>query len=230
MVNFMNINGFEGLHGRPIPVGIGAKIANKDLNIVIITGDGDCLGEGLNHFVTAARGNHNITVIIHDNQTYGLTTGQTAPTSEKGMRSKSTPKGVIEDPINPMSLALTANASFVSTVFTGYLPQMTKVIEQAFTHKGFALVNAFQPCVTYNKINTYDWYRQNAYHLDSNHDAADKRKAIDIALQKDKLALGIYYKEDKPTYDEQEANITDTSLIQSKQKTDAFSSMINLFK
>lgn len=156
-------NGFAGLHGRSIPIAEGIKMANSDLTIIVVGGDGGLLGEGLQHFLHACRRNVNIAVILHNNQVYGLTTGQTSPTSDPGYKSSTTPDGSYETPLNPSLLALTAQATFVSASFAGNVPHLTQTIKSAILHPGFALVDAYQPCVTYNYINTYEFYSKRVY-------------------------------------------------------------------
>ncbi len=202
MNDFFTANNFHSLHGRSVPTAVGIKIANHKLSVVVIAGDGDCYGEGGNHLIHAARGNHDITVIVHDNRVYGLTTGQVAPTALKGFKSKSTPEGIIEVPLNPITLALTQGASFIAQGFAGDLPHLTGLIEKGVEHKGFSLVNIFQPCVTFNPLTTYDWYRQRVYKLDGeNHDPKNFQKAMEKALEtEEKLPIGVIYQVGKPTY------------------------------
>ncbi|MCB9362880.1 2-oxoacid:ferredoxin oxidoreductase subunit beta [Candidatus Woesearchaeota archaeon] len=229
MVNFLDVNGFEGLHGRAVPVAVGAKLANSRLKTIVITGDGDCLGEGLNHFVTAARGNQDITVVIHDNQVYGLTTGQTSPTSDKGFKSKSTPQGVIERPVNPLALALTSGATFVSAGFAGDIRQLQTLFEQALTHTGFSLLNVYQPCHTYNKVNTYDWFRDRVYKLDeSTHDSSDFHNAVKLAYDPEKLATGVLFQAEHPSY-EQDAKLTE-SIVGKGPNKEALGRLLENFK
>ncbi len=216
MNDFVNAYAFHGLHGRAVTTAVGMKLANHTMPVCAIVGDGDCYGEGGNHFMHAARGNHDIKVIVHDNNVYGLTTGQVAPTAEKGQKSKSTPQGIIEVPIEPLSLAITQGATFVAQTFAGDTKHMVETIKQAFNHKGFALVNVLQPCVTFNKKNTYHYYVRQVYRLGSDYDASQKSKAIEVASQvrEEKYPLGIIYKTDRPTYHEQSINCNTTSLIQ----------------
>lgn len=213
MVNFLDVNGFEGLHGRPLPLAEGAKMANKNLNIISITGDGDCLGEGLNHFISACRGNQNVTCIIHDNQIYGLTTGQTSPTSQKGFKSKSTPTGSIEVPINPMLLAISVGGTFVSRSFAGDMNHLTDTIVQAISHNGFSVVDALQPCVTFNKINTFEWFKEHTYKLEKGYDSKDKLAAINKAMESDKLPIGVLYQEDRASYQDELPQIKELPLV-----------------
>ncbi|MFH1181341.1 MAG: thiamine pyrophosphate-dependent enzyme [Candidatus Woesearchaeota archaeon] len=202
MIDFMNVNGFDGLHGRPVPVAEGIKLGNHELKVVAMSGDGDAYGEGLSHMLNAARGNHNMTYFVHDNQIYGLTTGQASPTTVKGTKTKSTPEGLIDEPINPIALAISAGATFVARAYAGDIPFTTEIMLAALQHKGFAIVDIFQPCVSFNKVNTYDWFRQNLYKLE-NHNASDKMAALQKAFETAKLPIGIFYNIDKPTYEEQ---------------------------
>ncbi len=201
MANTVKTYAFHGLHGRPLPVAEAVKLANHGLHVIIIAGDGDTYGEGMNHFLTSMRGNHDITLIVHDNQVYGLTTGQTAPTSEKGYESKSTPQGVIEEPVNPVLLALSAGAGFISRGFSGNTVQLTELIKKGIQHKGFSLVDVFQPCVTFNKHNTFQWFFRRVYDLDKEGYVPNSwEKAAEKARETERLATGIFYIHERPTY------------------------------
>lgn len=202
MNDFINSYGFHALHGRAIANAIGIKIANHHLPVIATVGDGDCYGEGGNHLIHAARGNHDITVIVHDNGVYGLTTGQVAPTAQKGTKSKSTPSGLIEKPINPLTLALTQGATFVAQAFAGDTLFMIDIIKKAILHKGFSLVNILQPCVTFNKVNTYDYYRQRVYKLGDDYDSADYQKALVTSheIEKERYPLGIIYQTQRSVF------------------------------
>lgn len=204
MNDFLWGNSFHALHGRAVPVAVGVKIANHKLPVVAIVGDGDCYGEGGNHLIHAARGNHDITTVVHDNRVYGLTTGQVAPTALQGFKSKSTPSGIIEIPLNPIALAIISGATFVAQGFAGDINHLTGLIEEATTHKGFSLVNIFQPCVTFNPITTYDWYNKRVYKLTSeNHDQRNLKAALEKAFEfGNKIPIGVIYQEDRPTYTE----------------------------
>lgn len=151
--------GFHGLHGRAIPAAAGIKLANHHLKVIVIGGDGGLLGEGLSHFVHACRANHDLTVIMHNNQTYGLTTGQSSPTSQTGSKGKATPLGVIDHQIDPVSLALISGASHVVRGFASDIPTNAAHIGQALNHPGLSFLEILQPCVTFNKTNTYSWFR-----------------------------------------------------------------------
>lgn len=202
MNDFLWTTSFHALHGRAVPNAIGVKIANHTLPVVVVAGDGDCYGEGGNHLLHACRGNHDITVIVHDNRVYGLTTGQVAPTALKGFKAKSTPSGIIEVPVNPLALALSQGASFVGQGFSGDMVHLVDLIVQAVKHKGFSLVNVFQPCVTFNQVTTYAWYRERVYKLtQENHDPSNSSKALAVASQsEEKIPLGLLYQIDRPSY------------------------------
>lgn len=214
MINFLNSYAIETLHGRPIPVAQGIKLANHKLPVIVITGDGDTFGEGTNHLIHAARRNIDITVILHDNQVYGLTTGQTAPTAKKGFKTKSTPSGVIEEPVNPLAITLSGGATFVARGFSGNIPNLTKMIVEGIKHKGFSFIDIFQPCVTFNHINSYQWYREHIYELPSSHDIKNRVEAYQKSLEMaDQIPVGVFYKEEKPTYEEQTPQLQKNTLL-----------------
>lgn len=215
MVNFLKSYAIDTLHGRPIPVAQGVRLANHKVPVLVIAGDGDTLGEGTNHLIHAARRNIDMTLIMHDNQVYGLTTGQTAPNSRKGFKSKSTPAGVIEEPVNPLAIAIAGGATYVSRGFAGDIPHLTQLIVEAIKHKGFSLVDAFQPCVTFNHVNTYQWYRDHIYKLGADYTPNSRVEAYRKSLEwAEKVPIGVFYKEDKATYEEQTPQLGDVPLIQ----------------
>ncbi|OGY18373.1 MAG: 2-oxoacid ferredoxin oxidoreductase [Candidatus Chisholmbacteria bacterium RIFCSPLOWO2_01_FULL_50_28] len=215
MADFFHAHGFHALHGRGIPNATAIKLTNHTLPVIIVAGDGDTYGEGMGHFIAAARGNHDITVIVHNNQVYGLTTGQSAPTTTKGTKTKSTPGGTIEIGVNPMALAISSGATFVSRAFSGDMAHTAGLIKQAVEHKGFALVDILQPCVTFNRINTYDWYRQRVYKLDDEgYTPTDRTKAFAKALEEEKIPLGIFYREEKPAYHEEVTALKEKPLVE----------------
>lgn len=222
MNDFLWANSFHALHGRAIPVAVGVKLANHKLPVVVVAGDGDCYGEGGNHLLHAARGNHDMTVVVHDNRVYGLTTGQVAPTALTGFKAKSTPSGIIEVPVNPLALALTQGATFVAQGFSGEINHLTDLIAAGISHRGFSLINVFQPCITFNHVTTYSWYRERVYKLDEdNHDPSDKKKALDKSMEaEDKLPIGIIYKEERPVYTDSLPQLKDEILINSGLKAD----------
>lgn len=216
MNDFLNAYGLHSLHGRALPNAIGMKLANHQMPVMAVVGDGDCYGEGGNHFLHACRGNHDLTVIVHDNGVYGLTTGQVAPTAQKGFKSKSTPAGIIEMPINPLTLALSQGATFVSQGFAGDVPFLIELIKKGLRHKGFSLVNILQPCVTFNKINTYAYYRERVYKLPQDYSGTDANAAYQKCLEPttaEKFPLGVLYQIKKPTFTEQLPQLAEKTLV-----------------
>lgn len=195
--------GWHSLHGRAIPTAVGAKLANKDLTVIVVAGDGDALGEGMGHFIHALRGNVNITYLIHENKVYGLTTGQTAPTSNKGFVTKSTPEGVIEVPINTVALTLTAGGSFVARAYAGKPQQLRDMIKQGIQHEGFSVVDVLQPCVTFNKVDGYQYYGERVYDLQAaNHPKDNFDQAMAAARQStEKIATGLFYQDARHSYE-----------------------------
>jgi 2-oxoglutarate ferredoxin oxidoreductase subunit beta len=197
-------NVFNSLHGRPVPPAIGAKIANSELIVIAVSGDGDAYGEGGNHFLHAARRNHDITYLVHNNQVYGLTKGQASPTSDVGFITKTTPDGAA-NPVNPIALAIVSGASFVGRSFAGDADHLANLIKKGITHRGFALIDILQPCVSFNHKNTYRWYKKRVYKLeDEKHDPGDRKAALEKALEwGDRIPIGVIYKEDLPVYEDQ---------------------------
>ncbi len=203
-VNFLKSYSFHSLHGRTLPVATGAKIASHKMAVIAVSGDGDGMGIGGNHFIHTCRRNINITNIMHDNRVYGLTTGQTSPTSNSGFRSRSTPSGVLEMPVNPLSLALAAGATFVARGFSGDIAQLGEIMRKAIKHKGFSFIDVLQPCVTFNRVNTYDYYRERVYRIDSikNYDRTDIEHAFKRSLEEERLPTGIFYQVQRPIYED----------------------------
>jgi len=213
MADFIYSYGFHGLHGRTLPVAAGIKLGNHKLPVIAIIGDGGCFGEGLSHFISLARGNHDILVLTHDNYLYSLTTGQMSPTSKKGTKTPSTPEGSIEETFNPLASSILNHATFVARGFAGDIPHLANLIEQGLNHKGFAFLDILQPCITYNKDMPYNWYRKNIYDLkEKNHDPKDKAAALNKALETDKLPIGVFLQKQKPAFHEQISNFSDTPL------------------
>lgn len=202
--HYIKAYGFEGLHGRTLPVATGAKLANHELNVIAVGGDGDGYGIGGNHLIHAMRRNLDITYVIQNNEVYGLTKGQYSPTSEKGFKSPSTPNGAIEEPVNPVALALTMGATYVARGYAFDIAHLKKLIVEGVRHKGFALIDVFQPCSTYNKINTMDWYKKRIYRLeDSGHDPSNFLDAFAKAQEwGEKIPIGLFFKADKPVLEE----------------------------
>ena len=193
---FINAYGMHTLHGRSLAVATGAKLGNHELKVICTGGDGDGYGIGGNHFVHTMRRNVDLTYIVMDNQIYGLTTGQISPTSVKGMKTKSTPHGSVENPINPIPMAIVGGATYVARAFSGKQKHLVEILKGAIQHRGFALVDVFSPCVTYNKDNTYQWFNPRVKILeDQGHNPADFNKAIERGYQwGDEIPIGLFWK------------------------------------
>jgi len=190
--------GFKSLHGRAIPVACGIKVANPKLHVIAIGGDGGLMEEGLNHAIWSARSNYGINVILHNNSVFGLTTGQPTTLTSKGTLSKMAPKGVIESNLNPIQMMLTSGANYLSRGFAGDVVHLTEQIKLMLQYKGFSFLEVLQPCVTYNKINTYDWYRERVHKLEQEYISNDKELAYKTAdTSKEQFALGVIYKNDE---------------------------------
>jgi 2-oxoglutarate ferredoxin oxidoreductase subunit beta len=201
MPHHINANGFHTLHGRAIPIATGVKIANPELTVIAEGGDGDMYAEGGNHFIHGIRRNIDITVIIHNNQIYGLTKGQASPTTMIGMSTPAQPDGVFEEPFNSLAVAISLNASFVARSFSGNSDLTKELLKQAISHKGFSILEIFQPCVSFNKVNTYKWYEENTYIL-HDHDPENRVEALKTALQSFPFPLGVIYKNHKKHFNE----------------------------
>ncbi|MFA4916398.1 MAG: 2-oxoacid:ferredoxin oxidoreductase subunit beta [Syntrophales bacterium] len=203
--HYTRCNVFNSLHGRPIPPAIGAKIANHELIVIAISGDGDAYGEGGNHFIHAMRRNHDITYLVHDNQVYALTKGQASPTSDQGFITKVTPHGATL-PFKPAALAIAAGAGFVSRGFAGDIEHLTGLIKAGIAHKGFALIDILQPCVSFNHQNTYNWYQQRIYKLENeaDYDPGNKIAAYNKSQEwGERIPIGVIYREELPVFEEQ---------------------------
>jgi 2-oxoglutarate ferredoxin oxidoreductase subunit beta len=214
MVNYVNINGFHGIHGRVLPLAAGIKLANPNLTVVGFAGDADQYNEGWGHFAHAVRRNIDMTLIVHDNMVLGLTTGQATSTSQPGFKSKSTPFGVIPPMLNPLAHALVSNGTFVARGFSGDMLHLKGLIAEAIKHRGFAFIDVFQPCVTFNYLNTYDWFRQRVYKLEEeDHDVTDRKKALEKSLEwGDRIPIGIFYKKERLTYHDNLPHVKDLPL------------------
>jgi len=202
--HYLKTNVFNGLHGRALPPATAIKAANPALTVVAESGDGDMYGEGGNHFIHTIRRNPDITNIVHNNMVYGLTKGQASPTSQKGFVTPVQVKGVFIEPFNPLAVAIALDAGFVARAFAGDLEQTTEILKQGISHKGYALVDILQPCVSFNKLNTNQWFAEHCYYLDDDsHDKFDRNQAFRRAGETEKLPLGIFYENpDKTSFED----------------------------
>jgi len=199
--HYIYSNGFNGLHGRALPVALGVKIANKDLTVFVNSGDGDSYGEGGNHLIHNIRRNIDITHFVHNNQIYGLTKGQGSPTTELNQVTTLQIDGVKSAPFNPVAFAISQDCSFVARTFSGDKEHMKAMMKSAIENKGYSLLDILQPCVTFNKVNTFKWYKDRVYYLDENYDPYNKVEAFRKALEwGDSIPIGILYKCDKPSF------------------------------
>ncbi len=201
--HYINLNSFHTLHGRPIPVATGIKMARPDLKVIVHTGDGDCLGEGLGHFVHAARRNVDIAVFIHNNGVNGLTKGQFSPTAPRGYVSGTSPPppGAPMEPVNPVALALISGATYVARGFAGHQASLVRLMQDAITHRGFAVVDILQPCVTWNRVLTWSFYNGHIFDIgEDGHDPSDHSAALRLATAGgDRIPVGLFYRSDAPT-------------------------------
>jgi 2-oxoglutarate/2-oxoacid ferredoxin oxidoreductase subunit beta len=229
--HYLKCNHLNELHGRALPAAIAAKIVNPPLTVIAEGGDGDGYGEGGNHFISAMARNVSITYLVHNNQVYGLTKGQASPTSDRGFVTKTTPAGAW-DPLNPMALAIAANASFVARSYSADTEHLSNIIKKALQHKGFSLVDIFQPCVTYNHINTYQFYQTHLYKLedDKSYDPSNRVAAFQKALEwGDKIPIGLFYQVDRPVFEENLKAASGVPLVKQKLDPMAFEKMLDEF-
>ncbi|MEW9697639.1 2-oxoacid:ferredoxin oxidoreductase subunit beta [Paenibacillus sp. SI8] len=232
---YINAYGFHGIHGRSLPIAQGVKMANRDLTVIASGGDGDGFAIGMGHTVHAIRRNIDVTYIVMDNQIYGLTKGQASPRSAEGFKTKSTPQGSIESAISPLEIAMAAGATFVAQSFSSNLKQLTAVIEAGLNHKGFSLINVFSPCVTFNKVNTYDWFKENIVDLDEipDYDSTNRVMAMTKIMETNSMLTGIIYQnKEKKSYENSVPNFATEGLVkQNLQISEAdFNKMLTEFK
>ena len=214
---FINTYGLHTLHGRALPIAQAVKLANHKLTVVAVGGDGDGYGIGVGHLVHAMRRNVDITYVVMNNSIYGLTTGQTSPTSGLKMKTKSTPFGNPELPINPLALAFGSGCSFVARAYTGDVNRLVEIIQAAIEHRGFALVDTFSPCVTFNKINTHPFYKEHTTDINkAGHDPSDILAAFRQATREDTITTGIFYQNERPCYEESEEETLAEPLVRHK--------------
>jgi 2-oxoglutarate ferredoxin oxidoreductase subunit beta len=231
--HYLRCNCFNGLHGRTLPVATGIKLANHKLTVLAQGGDGDGYGEGGNHFLHAMRRNINITYLVHNNQVYGLTKGQASPTSDYGFVTKTTPRGAISPACNPLLLAIASDCSFVARGFAGEIDHLAGLIKEGIRHKGFALIDILQPCVSFNRVNTFKWYSERVYKIndDSQDGATNRLNAFQKAQEwGDKIPIGIFYRNQRPTMEEQIPAIADQPLVTQQIDPAVFSELLENFK
>ena len=214
--HYMKCNTFNSLHGRPVPPAVAAKLVNPKLTVIAVSGDGDGYGEGGNHLIHAMRRNHDITYLVHNNQVYGLTKGQASPTSDTGFITKTTPHGA-PSPVSPLAMAIVTGAGFVARGFAGDVKHLTGLIKEGITHKGFSLIDILQPCVSFNRKNTYEWYTERVYKLDyeKGYNPFNKMAALEKAMEwGDRIPTGIFYRQERPTFEEQFPVLASGTLVE----------------
>ena len=232
---YIHAYGLHGIHGRALPIAQGVKLANRDLTVIASGGDGDGFAIGMGHTIHAIRRNINITYVVMDNQIYGLTKGQTSPRSGEGFVTKSTPEGSIESTLSPLELALSAGATFVAQSFSSDIKQLTALIEEGIKHEGFSIINVFSPCVTFNKVNTYEWFKENIVNLDSfpDYDPSNRILAMTKLMETGGLLTGLIYQDkSRKSYENQIPGFRETPLAhQELQLTpEQFDNLVAEFK
>ncbi len=231
--HFMKSQSFNGLHGRYLSVALGIKAANPELHVIAVSGDGCTLSEGGNHFLHTIRYNPDIVNIVHNNMVYGLTKGQASPTSQLGFKTKVQVFGVINEPFNAVAIAIALNASFVARAFVGDTETTKEIIIKAINHKGYALIDLLCPCVTFNKVNTFQWYKANSYNIDDSHNPYDQESAMNLALDTNKFALGVLYMNLNKNSYEKNVRIYDNDkrpLYQRDLNKDKLEKLLNTFR
>ncbi|MFC1976664.1 2-oxoacid:ferredoxin oxidoreductase subunit beta [Chloroflexota bacterium] len=223
-------NVFDGLHGRTLPVASGAKIANHELVVIGIDGDGGAYGEGVGHLLATMRRNIDMTYLAHNNQVYGLTKGQASPTSDLGFVTRTTPFGAGQ-PLNPLTLALSSDITFLARGFSGDIEHLSGLLKAGIEHQGFSLIDILQPCVSFNRQNTFQWYQERVYKLeDESYDPSDKVAAFTKALEwGDKIPIGLIYRKERPVYEEQLPVLKDMPLVKRKIDPSEFEGLLDEF-
>jgi 2-oxoglutarate ferredoxin oxidoreductase subunit beta len=216
--HYTRCNTFNGLHGRTLPVATGARLANHEMLVIAVAGDGDCYGEGGNHLLHAMRRNINVKLFVHNNQIYGLTKGQASPTTGEGMVTKNMPFGVLSEQLNPMALAVAMDCGFAARGFAGDTEHLKGLMKEAIVHKGFAILDILHPCVTFNKINTYDWYRKRVYRIEPEYNPGDRTAAFQKALEwGERIPIGVIYRNLRPSFEERLPVIAEKPLVKQPQ-------------
>jgi len=231
--HYFKTNVFNGLHGRALPPATAIKAANPALTVIAESGDGDMYGEGGNHFLHTIRRNPNITNIVHDNMVYGLTKGQASPTSQVGFTTPVQVAGVFLEPFNPLAVAIALNASFVARAFAGDPEQTREILKKAIRHEGYALVDVFQPCPSFNKLNTLQWFKERTYYLEDSYDPADRNEAFKRATEEERFPLGVFYiNRDKKTFEGNVGTYRDNKrpLYERKRDIEKLRALIETFK
>jgi len=224
-------NVFNGLHGRSLPAATGARLANHELVVIGVDGDGGAYGEGVGHLLAAMRRNINMLYMVHNNQVYGLTKGQASPTSDLGFVTKTTPLGASQ-PLNPLALALASDVSFLARGFAGDIEHLVRLLTMGIEHHGFALIDILQPCVSFNRRNTFQWYRERVYKLeDEKYDPADKMAALSKAQEwGDRIPIGLIYRNERPVFEEQFPALQKISLVKQKIDPSQFEVLLDEFE
>jgi len=228
--HYMSVNAFNGLHGRSLPAATGAKLANSELTVLVQSGDGCHYGEGGNHFLAAIRRNVDLTVLAHNDQVSGLTKGQASPTSELGFGTKAQAGGVVQEPFNPVAVAVTMNAGFVARGFSGQGDHLAELIRAGIEHKGLALIDIMQPCPSFNKVNSFRWYKERATPLPEGYDPTDRELALRMALRwGDEIPIGVIYRSDRPAFEAHVPALQDGPLVRHPHDPAALSAIMGGF-
>lgn len=228
--HYVSCHTFNGLHGRSLPVATGIKLANHEMLVIDVAGDGDCYGEGGNHFMHAIRRNIGVKLFVHNNQIYGLTKGQASPTSMEGMKTKNQPFGVLSEQLNPAAVAVSLNCNFVARSFAGDIDHLKEMIKLSINHNGFTFVDILQPCVTFNHINTYEWYKQRIYKIEAQYNPEDRIEAFKKSLEwGEKIPIGVIYKNNRPAFEEKIDIIKDSPLVKKLFSAEIASNIIKEF-
>ena len=226
--HFLKCNFFHGLHGRALAVATGAKIANQDMDVLVNMGDGDCYGEGGNHFLAAIRRNIDVTLLVHDNRVYGLTKGQASPTSDRGFVTRVQPRGARSDPMNPVALALSQGAGFVARGYCGSKAQLSDLIRQGVAYPGFSLIDALQVCVSFNHVNTYDWYNKRVHDINENgHQPEDLQAAWQYAYPEgDHIPTGLIYRRETVPFTKRVNPLRAGPLLRQKREAETVRNLV----
>jgi 2-oxoglutarate ferredoxin oxidoreductase subunit beta len=224
---YIRCNIFDGLHGRTLPAATGVLLANHKLTVIAEAGDGDVYSEGTNHLMHAMRRNVNVTCLVHNNQVYGLTKGQVSPTSDPGFQTGTTPQGSDEQPFNPLAFGVALRASFLARGFAGDVSSLRDIIQQAVRHIGFSLVDILQPCPTFNRVNTFKWYKDHVYYLDEKHDPTDETQAFAKSLEwGERIPLGVIYRNSRPSLEGLLPQIAEQPLVEQRPEVGKFRELI----